>query len=33
MGGWWRGTKLAGEYTFLYRIGNGNDELGIGFFL
>jgi hypothetical protein len=25
------GTKPAGEYTFSYGKGNGNNELGIGF--
>jgi exonuclease III len=26
------GTEPAGEYTFFYRKGNENHELGIGFF-
>jgi hypothetical protein len=25
------GTELAGEYTFLYRKGNKNHEVGTGF--
>jgi hypothetical protein len=27
------GTEPAGEYTFCYRKGNGNHELGIGLFV
>jgi hypothetical protein len=27
------GTELAGEYTFFYGKGNGNHELGAGFFV
>jgi hypothetical protein len=28
-----RGTELAGDYTFFYRKGNENHELGTGFLL
>jgi hypothetical protein len=27
------GTEAAGEYTFFYRKGNGNHELGTDFFV
>jgi hypothetical protein len=27
------GTASAGEYTFIYRKGNENNELGTGFFV